>query len=134
MILGFYPFHQSLKSSDWPYVEGSIITSRPNADGNKGERFSLLHRTGIEYDFQVNGRHYRGNQIEFGLGDQLFLIQTFAMRIQHRYPEDKLVRIYFNPERPEESVLEKTPSLGGSVIWIVLGIACLGFGCSRSRN
>ncbi|MBF0272908.1 MAG: DUF3592 domain-containing protein [Magnetococcales bacterium] len=124
---GYYPWHRSLESKSWPIVEGTIVQSALVVDKSKlsGRFERFFYVTRVEYGYTFDKKNYRSDRVEFGLGDQLFLFRDFAQRVVQRYPEGKQVLVAFNPDQPDESVLETTPSAGGSLIFMVMGMLCL---------
>ncbi|MBF0190322.1 MAG: DUF3592 domain-containing protein [Magnetococcales bacterium] len=127
IVGGYHPWHRSMASQSWPVVEGTIVQSALVVDPGtwRGVVERLFHVTRVEYVYTSNYKNHRSGRIEFGLGDQRFLFREFAQRVVQRYPEGKQVQVAFNPEQPDESVLETTPSAGGSLIFMVFGIICL---------
>lgn len=115
---------RAILASRWPSVEGEIASTR------------LVHRSGgegagdyeyIAYRYSVNGRPYRGDRVRFG--PQVApgsIIPAFdpepkhpgaAAALAREYPQGRTVRVYFNPRRPEESVLYLMPNL---MVWGIL--------------
>ena len=118
---------RAILASRWPSVEGEIATTR------------LVHRFGVDgpedydyigYRYSVNGRPYRGDRVRFG--PQVAprsIIPTVdpepdhpnrAATVTREYPQGARVRVYYNPRRPEESVLYLTPAVS---VWGILAAA-----------
>ncbi|MBF0341966.1 MAG: DUF3592 domain-containing protein [Magnetococcales bacterium] len=126
LLLGCQPWQQSYVTRNWPVADGVIVRSALLAShGHAPDGAGWFHRTWIEYSYSFDNKSYLGSRIGFGAGDQYFMVGDFARRLVQRYPEGKPVRIYFNPHNPAEAVLETTPSAGGSLIFLVLGMICL---------
>ncbi|MBF0309209.1 MAG: DUF3592 domain-containing protein [Magnetococcales bacterium] len=126
IIIGLYPFFKAMSSNDWPYVEGTIVSAKLIPGKELGVGVILTHRVQIQYQYIIRDGHlFRSNRIEFGFGSRSFFLKEFAYRMLERYPEGKLVRVYFNPDRPADAVLERAPSMGSSVVWIVFGLLLL---------
>ncbi|MBF0160136.1 MAG: DUF3592 domain-containing protein [Magnetococcales bacterium] len=122
LVIGFYPFVRSVTTDHWPFADGVVVVSQVHPAGDTGLGFHLAYRAHIEYLYQVNDQKYRGRRIEFGLGSQYFMAHDFASRISDRYPVNKTMRVYYNPEQPAEAILERAPSMGASVVWVAFGI------------
>lgn len=127
MLAGAEPWWQAYKASSWPVVEGKVVQSRHLAPADGPQTFwgAWLHRTRVEYVYLFDKRLWRSGRVEFGVGDQMFVAGDFADRIVRRYPVDKPLRVRVDPAHPQESVLETTPSAGGSLIFLMVGVICL---------
>ncbi|MBF0627108.1 MAG: DUF3592 domain-containing protein [Magnetococcales bacterium] len=127
IIGGYLPWQRSLASSHWPVVEGEIVHSALMVPGATSEGWvhRFFYRTRIEYRYSLDRKIHTGSRIEFGLGDQMFLVREFAQRMVQRYPLGKPVLVTLDPKDPTHGVLETIPSAGGSLIFMVLGIICM---------
>ncbi|MEO5362359.1 MAG: DUF3592 domain-containing protein [Magnetococcus sp. DMHC-8] len=126
MIVGCYPFYRAHQSQSWPAIDGTIATAAASDTPCHREASSwLLCRTDIHYVYTVHNQSRMGKRIEFGWGDQSFLLKEFAARLTQRYPIGKQVRVYYNPDQPDDAVLERIPSMGGGFFLIVAGLFCL---------
>ena len=122
LMLGFYPFFKSIVSNPWPTTEGVITLSKSYPSSYFRIFSGTPYHTTIEYEYTVDERLYHSNKVEFGIGASLFLLGDFASRLLERYPAGKFVRVYVNPKNPQETVLERSPSMGTSVAWVFIGI------------
>jgi hypothetical protein len=112
---------RALLARRWPTVEGEIVDARMVRVGD-GQRSTSVDSV-VTYRYQVAGQPYSGNRVRFGL--QLIpnsMVPALGNRsaaaaLAHRYPRGKPVRVYYNPRRPEESVLYPTPN---SRVWVIL--------------
>ena len=78
----------------------------------------------VTYRYQVDGQRYSNNRVRFGLQVRPISIvpaldtnPDVVAVLAAGYPCGKPVRVYYNPRRPEDSVLHPTPNLG---VWIIL--------------
>ncbi|MEO5345311.1 MAG: DUF3592 domain-containing protein [Magnetococcus sp. YQC-9] len=128
ILAGAQPWWQAFSTRSWPVVDGKIVLSRMQNETDETPPLfgHWLHHTRVEYLYVFEKKLIRGSRIEFGIGDQAFLSRDFAERIVRRYPMDKPLRVWVNPGYPEEAVLETTPSAGGSLIFLMVGVICLG--------
>jgi hypothetical protein len=76
--------HQSL---GWPTVVGKIISSGHDEDG-----------TYIAYEYDVGGRRYTNDQVDFGMLDR-------GDRLGH-YRVGRAVAVHYRPSDPQAAVLE----------------------------
>ncbi|WP_437187924.1 DUF3592 domain-containing protein [Planctomicrobium sp. SH668] len=132
------------RSRRWPSVKGKILSSgieafRELGRGN-GSIKPIRFRPRVEYEYQVDGRRYQGDRINFGSG------MTGAIRSSHReegvniidrtggragsyapfgwmnrlvlkYPVESEVDVFYNPEQPALAVLE-TSGTGNFIVML----------------
>jgi|SRR5262245_11370684 len=93
----FFTDLASLRSAEGKIISSSMYTSR-------GNRKTYYHYS-IEYEFTVNGKSYRSDEITFN--DNYSLHQEFAQTYTNKYPVGKMVVVYYDPYDPSFSVLEQ---------------------------
>lgn len=95
----------NLASQTWPSTTGTVVKSRVEVSG--GEHTSVSPR--VVYEYEVRGTKYQSDRIK--AGDSLMRVQTGGSRTAYdtvdRYPEGKTVTVYYNPDNPAESALER---------------------------
>jgi hypothetical protein len=119
---------RALLARRWPTVEGEIVDARVvrlNDESVKGlDGF-------VTYRYHVGGQPYTNTRVRFG--PQLTPTSIVPARdttsilgasLAASYPRGKPVRVYYNPRRPEDSVLYPAPDLR---VWVLL-VAALSFG------
>lgn len=73
----------------------------------------------VEYEFEINSKRYTGNKIFAGMGFRTS--DKWSMKqIVEKYPENKIVEIFYNPNNPENSFLEKK-TYGGFYVLLFVG-------------
>ncbi len=104
------------QSSDWPTVQGSVVSSevsRSRSSGGKN-RTKTTYQSDVLYDYVVNGTTYSANKVSFGeVGRGT---PAPAREIVNRYPKGKNVTVYYNPDKPETAVLE--PGMSAAVYFV----------------
>lgn len=87
----------------WQSTTGTITKSRVEVSG--GEMTSISPR--IVYEFTVNFQIYQGNQIR--AGEKFWAPRTSEeiYDLVDQYPIGKSVTVYYDPENPENSALQK---------------------------
>jgi hypothetical protein len=124
--LSIYPFLQYQKTSDWPSVTG-IITHSELSDGN-----SILlglinvYHINITFDYKIADKKLSGNRIQYGIAGKTFIFKRFAQGMVDRYPVGKSTPVYYNPENPEDEIVESAPVIGFSFLWLVFTVTFLG--------
>jgi hypothetical protein len=105
-------------SASWPTANGvitrSVVTHSTDSDG--GDSYSPE----VTFTYTVNDTGYANDTIKFG--ENSYSSRRKAEGIAGNYPVGKNVIVYYNPEKPNQSVLEPGVSAGS---YIVLGIGVL---------
>lgn len=94
-------------SRNWPTVKGKVTVSKMGT--HRGDK-STTYSADVAYDYTVNGTRYTGDRVTFGSVSTSSTAR--ARRVLNRYPKGKEVTVYYNPEDPEQSVLE--PGIHGA--------------------
>ena len=107
-----------ISSYSWPKAKGIVQSSEVITSGE-------YYSPEIRYAFQVNGEKYESCNLDLSnieSGDPLP-----SRRAVKRYPKGREVTVYYNPENPNECVLE--PGMGWSLLlFFGAGAAFLFFG------
>ncbi|MHA1995995.1 MAG: NosD domain-containing protein [Candidatus Hodarchaeales archaeon] len=125
---GLYLLYSSIKnlikaftSTRWPSVEGTIESSyiQKHVDGEGGTSYSSQ----VSYSYTINGKRYQSSEVKFGIPTQLW--KGRAQKTVDKYPPTRIVKVFFNPNSPDEAVLEpgvKFGSLLSSLVMLIIMI------------
>jgi hypothetical protein len=138
VVLGYHvAFHlgkpaldKARQTTTWPTVEGKIESSAvtQHQDNSNPDSSGTLYSANVRYSYAVNGRTYQSSTIWSGThysssssGEQ--------QQIVARYPPGKAVPVYYDPEHPEEAVLEPGVFFTSYILyvagWVVFVIGIL---------
>ena len=99
----------ALKSSsaDWLTVEGLVSSSEVKRkwDKNNGAPTTRYHFH-INYNYKVNDQTFVGHRYQFH-GDPVFKSQTEAEKLKADYPTGKTIKVYYDSNNPQQSVLTR---------------------------
>jgi hypothetical protein len=101
---------QSLTSGNWQATQAFIVVSKINR-GSRGGPDSPW----IEYQYVVDNRNYVSDRIDFGgwsYGDVPSYISNF--------PVGFVTTAYYDPDHPEEAVLDKSGSHSSSLLLCIV--------------
>jgi hypothetical protein len=133
LIIGFVVFSlamisifKSVLSKSWTTTIGKVIkseiyTSRDN-DAN------AMYRPDIAFEYIVNGEKYMSDRLYYGVKIMSSGNWINSRKLLEKYPVDKEIIVYYDPDRPIDSVIEPGIhfSLGGffifSICFIILGL------------
>jgi len=129
LILFFsgYALLKTFESKSWPTTTGKIIVSEIKATLRGGRSYSVnpyTYKPNIEYSYSVFAQYHISNNIFWGwdLIDGLEYSQTTTKN----YPINELVKVYYNPQHPEEATLKFNESY--LFMLFVVGIIFIVFG------
>lgn len=125
IYLGFKNQQKARASQGWLLTTGRIVESSVSQhwshDSEGGSRLS--YSAHIRYEYGVSGQTFISSQVAFGPAPSSYR-SARAQAEANRYPVGAAVTVYYNPDNPQEAVLEQRAS-GTATVWIV-GIAFLG--------
>jgi hypothetical protein len=120
IVYGLYLRRKLGASANWSQ---SIGTIRSAEVGNNAAADSVEYEVLVSYEYVVNGTSFTGKRIEFGRRG--YLKKRRAEEQLARYPVQSSVMVFFNPENPQDAVLELQAS--GSATYFILGVLAFGF-------
>lgn len=109
----------------WLTTSGRIVSSKVESRRRTGvgeTAGTMGNYPSVTFDYTVRGRHYTGRRI--GIGEQM--ADAGVEGVLDRYPQGAEVDVYYNPDNPEESVLERElppdfgKALGGLVFFVLV--------------
>ena len=110
MAYGIHLLVKSRQARFWPTAQGRILDSRVREVLDDG---SPTYDAYILYEYSVNGVNLRSNVWRLGVGSSSFM--GFAKRAVAKYPIGAAVTVYFNPDKPNDAMLET-----GNASWAFL--------------
>ena len=138
LLWGIRDSRSAIKSVQWPYVTGQIITSYISESSDDD---GTTYGADIHYTYVVNDREYTGTRVSHG--DISTSDSRDAGKIVARYPAEKNVKVYYDPSDPQQSVLETGFSAGlllplglGTIFTLAGGLMLIFFTSTfiRTRN
>jgi|YNPMSStandDraft_1061717.scaffolds.fasta_scaffold25021_2 hypothetical protein len=117
LLFLFYGLSQRKKiiqSQAWSNTTGIISSRKIDTD-----YYNHWFYPSVTYSYEVNGRSFVHSRIRFGSPIR-FRRKQDAEDYLANFPIGKKVLVYYNPERPQDSVLSKTQSSNNAMIFISL--------------
>ncbi len=112
---------QASASQNWVGVQGRIVESRLEKRSSTAMDISDRDQTSyipiIRYTYSVMGQEYSADRVAFGVQNTN---QGPARELVERYPVEKSVMVYYDPNHPDQAVLEQVSKTGW--LQIVVGI------------
>ncbi len=124
-IIGGYMAHKYIvkpieeeaqASQEWPYVTGEITYSDMNSHISDGKK---MYAIDIRYNYVVGSKSYEGTGVT--VADNTGAISSTSNKSSvkktlKKYPKGKQVKVYYDPDFPESSVLETGMSFLGRAL------------------
>ena len=96
----------------WPVSEVRVLSAKVQeyrqtvGRGVGGPRARLtIYRPVLLYEYEVTGKRFQGSRVAQSPGLDRG-VPEFAQKVVERYPSGSTVAVRYNPNRPDESVLE----------------------------
>ncbi|MDC0609768.1 DUF3592 domain-containing protein [Vibrio sp.] len=110
-----YILYQSYQTLNWPHTGGLITQSsiteikRENDDKNKEIRYFYTYENKIAYIYEVDGQLLRNDNSNSLNGAVVeYPNKDDAMKIKNQFSKGKVVKVFYNPDNPSDSVLIPT--------------------------
>lgn len=122
---GYRLIRKARASAQWPAVQGKIESSTVDVEREREEdsdgdiHYERKYIPNIVYQYQVDGMDFMGDQISFGSTSSSS--QGWAYKMRDQYPEGAEVAVYYDPENPQEAVLQPGAK-GATYIVMVIGV------------
>jgi len=121
-FLGLRDHRTAKASAGWPATEGSITHARIRVD-DRGETSESYHPE-ITYDYSVLGSPYQGSRTVIG-ATKSYSSRRKAEAFLESFPIGKHVTVHYNPQKPDQSVLEAGVVRGAIGTLIISGVFIL---------
>lgn len=128
---GLSQFRKSRAAASWPAVPGWILQSTVSSELSRGDQDnpdSWTHYPSVLYQYQLGPQVYQGNQIS--IVKRGYQHPHQAQAVIAAFPAGTPRNVYYNPARPQESILEagKTEGvllmcIGGLILALALAAA-----------
>ncbi len=122
-FFGYRSYQLGTQSKAWPVAKGAVIQSevvkstRTTGTGTN-RRKVVEHVPIVAYAYNVDRQSYRSSRITFGASNKLNARKTVA-----RYPKGKQIKVFYNPQKPDQAVLEPGADSTLSIVFIGIGVS-----------
>lgn len=115
------------KSLSWPGADGEITKSKITMkDSNSGmNQANKTFKAEITYKYKAGKRSYRNSRICVG-GQLQLSLRGKAEDYCEQYPVGQAVTVYYNPDNPSDSCLERREETSTLLLFIGVGFAIVG--------
>ncbi|MET1078642.1 MAG: DUF3592 domain-containing protein [Pseudomonas sp.] len=112
-LVGWNQYMEYRAAKNWPSVNGTINGIRVESHTNTRSNDNGLRRTETRYEvkaryqYEVKGMHYTGHRISLNSSTHSYSSRSSAESTLAQYPVGKVVTVYYNPEQPDKSLLQR---------------------------
>lgn len=130
LLVAYALQRQARASAGWSAASGRVLSVQSD-EFQSSTSSGKLHRPSIVYTFEAGGMQHISDRVAFGWDIGWSTPRFFRRRLE-RYPEDALVTVYYDPQNPGDSVLERRAAglpvlLGCAVVLMGLALFAAGF-------
>lgn len=120
-ILGraFVHLRSGSQRKAWPHTNGEIVTSEVQI--SRGADGDLTYFPVVFYRYKVNLVEYKSNIITASAPPSVGM-QGYAEALVKKYQVNNKVDVYYDPDNPQEAVLETGISIAGILLIAIGGI------------
>jgi hypothetical protein len=121
-LLGVFKVRKLRASQSWAIAMGTIVESSVEESFNRGSDDlpdSWSYTPVIRYQFLAQGQTIVGDRP--GFDRKSYSKMPDARAVVARYPLGAQVNVFFDPEKPADSVLHRTS--GSAWVFVVVGLA-----------
>ena len=124
-LLGLYQRRKLRASLSWPQTTGTVFATdiTETESGNSEDGYSTSFSPEVRYQYEVKGAVYTGTRI--GFTGRSYNRPIRAQEVLAAYPVRSQVAVYFNPQKPGDSVLVRQAPGSSVILWVGLGILVL---------
>jgi hypothetical protein len=109
----------------WPYVQGRVIAASVRQVVERGDaetRDMTKYLPLVQYEYQIDGKTFQGNQLAFQ--EKSYSSHKKAFALVAAFAAGSPVFVFFDPANPQNAVLERKAH-GNNVILVIGGILVL---------
>lgn len=123
LVWGVYNAVDVLSYRHWSTASGMI--TKFDVDGPQHYEDGIRYNVHLEYAYSVAGDRYVSSRITPG-DDGSFLDEAHCQLLTRKYPRGRAVTVSYNPEAPDQSVLN-SQDFSGPAEKFGMGMVCLFF-------
>jgi hypothetical protein len=120
-------YFRAKASTDWPTVDGRVDFSQVNS---AREKKKTNYWAEVRYSYDVAGKSYQSDDI-WASGGYRSTSKATHQAVVDRYPPQKAVKVYYDPQKPDSGILEPGVTfanymllgIGGVLFVVGLGFA-----------
>ena len=128
--VGLWMINKGMQSENWDKGTATITSSEiektesRSKDAQGFTQTSISYSVRVKYSYTVEGSNYEGNTV--GFGTMSHNERSDAQEELKSYPKGKTIDVYYDPENPSDSVLNKGVFWPMYIVVVVMVIMLIG--------
>ena len=128
--VGLWMINKGMQSENWDKGMATITSSEIEKTESKSKdaqgftQTSISYGVRVKYSYKVKGSNYEGNTV--GFGTMSHNERSDAQEELNSYPKGKTIDVYYDPENPSDSVLNKGVFWQMYIVIVVMVIILIG--------
>lgn len=131
LVAGVVAFFLAEASLKWPEATGQVVSTNIAARSGSDDEPGGLHEPIVSYIYTVDGQSHRNSRIK--VVTSLYKSESRAREVLARYRVGSSVPVYYNPDMPSYSVLERGGDLKFPIAGLIGGFVLLMFAVFERR-
>jgi lipopolysaccharide export LptBFGC system permease protein LptF len=125
VIISITSKRRAAAAQAWPTIPGTVLASRvdihtsTDSDGHR----TTTYKPVVDYQYTIMGQEFRASRIAFGANT---FSRNKSESIIAMYPPNQPLTVHYNPDKPQDAVLEAEAK--GGVASLIIGIVLMGVG------
>lgn len=134
VVFGYGHTRDAKASESWPLVQGIVaesyedVQTSTHSSGSGRSTTMTSYVPTVRYNYQVDGQAYSNDLITYASKNTAN--RDYAQQVLKKYPKNANVDVYYNPQKPESSVLEPGAH-SSSALWLILGLVMFVSGAAQ---
>ena len=115
LAIGTVRAKEAWMAGSWPVAKGRVIQSKVNEIRTSRGNIRIARLClELDYIYLAGDEVYEGNRLNAGW--RCFASENRIKELLEKYPSGRAVNVYYNPDHPEQSMLE--PGLDWSIFFL----------------
>lgn len=125
---------KALNANDWPYTQGKVTQSEliERKRLSKNSDIISVYSAKLYYQYIVDGKAYSSMEVRWADRNK----NKIESLISREYPTDADVTVFFNPQNPEQAILQQEIGLTHMLIgmFLLVSICLMAWALYRNAN
>jgi hypothetical protein len=127
LLISTFSIVNALSAKDWTMTMGKIIHSEVYISKSAGDS-NTTYRPNIVFEYSVFGEKFICDRLYYGVKIMSSGNLVNSKKLVEKYPVNKEVAVYYNPDKPKQSVIEPGLHFGlgslfvVSIILVIIGV------------
>jgi len=139
------PIVDAARMQSWHVAHGQLISANVDSYQSRNDDggYTTMYRPQVSYQYQANNQTYTGNraQLSYSSRSNSDVAYEIVGRIKHEQARNNSVKIWYNPNNPNESIYDKSVDVKFLIVmtlfsgtFVVVGAGVIAFAGSKDKE